>query len=226
LRRFRVKFLHLDNRLLIHHPLNGLFNARLFIAGKIMIQSPNVQPIPMVEEHEAAGQVAELYDTIKRELQMPFVPNMLKTLGASPAALAIHMGRFQALYANLTIPHSLVAMIGYTVAEYANCEYCSVNNELMCRNLGIDEKVLAQVARDLGNVNPERVRVIIQFAVKMSHEPQTMTNEDFDKMREYGVNDAEILEIVMVVAHSVSSDIIADTLKVPVEQGVYAALGR
>ena len=180
----------------------------------------------MVEEDEATGTVAELYDTVKRELQMPFVPNMVKTIGASPAALAIHMGMFQAMYANVTIPHSLVAMICYTVAEHANCEYCSVNNELFCRTLGIDEETLAQVARDLGNVNPERIRVIIQFAIKMSVNPQSMTNEDFDGMREFGVSDAEILEIVLVTAHAVSDDIIADTLKVPVESAVYTALGR
>jgi uncharacterized peroxidase-related enzyme len=191
-----------------------------------MTQSTNTQPIPMVEEHEATGQVAELFDTVKRELQMPNVPNMIKTLGRSPAALAMHIGMFQAMNANLTIPHSLVSMISYTVAEYANCEYCSANNELLCRILGFDEETLAQVAQDLGNVNPERVRVIIQFSVKMSKEPQSVTPEDFDRMREFGVSDAEILEIVVVAAHAVSADLIADTLKVPVESGVYAALGR
>ncbi|MFZ0546081.1 MAG: hypothetical protein WAM60_11615 [Candidatus Promineifilaceae bacterium] len=191
-----------------------------------MSQSIINQPISMVEEDEATGEVAELYDTVKRELHMPFVPNMIKTLGVSPAALAIHMGMFQAMYAHLTLPQSLVAMISYTVAEYANCEYCSVNNELMCRTLGIDEETLAQVARDLGNVNPERVRVIIQFCLKVSKYPQRVTNEDFDRLRELGVNDEEILEIVIVTAHAVSADVIADTLKVPVESDVYAALGR
>jgi uncharacterized peroxidase-related enzyme len=180
----------------------------------------------MIKEHEATGEVAELFDTIKRELQIPFVPNMIKTLGTSPAALAMHMGMFQAMYAHLTLPHSLVAMIGYTVAEYANCEYCSVNNELLCRTLGIDESTLAQVARDLGNVNPERVREIIQFCIKMSKNPQSMTNNDFDRLREFGVSDEEILEIVIVASHAVSADIIADTLKVPVESDVYSALGR
>jgi hypothetical protein len=45
-------------------------------------------------------------------------------------------------------------------------------------------------------------------------------------MREFGVSDEEILEIVLLSAHAVSADMIADTLKVPVETAVYAALGR
>ncbi len=191
-----------------------------------MAKSTNNQPISMLEEQEATGEVAVLYDTIKRELQTPFVPNMIKTLGQSPAALAMHMGMYQAMVSNLTLPFSLVAMISYTVAEYANCEYCGVNNELMCRTLGIDEETLAQVARDLGNVNPERVRVILKFCVKMSKTPQRVTHKDFDRMREAGVSDEEILEIIIIASHAVSADIIADTLKVPVEAEVYTALGR
>jgi hypothetical protein len=60
----------------------------------------------------------------------------------------------------------------------------------------------------------------------MSQDPQSVTNEDFEILREYGVSDAEILEIVIVSAHAVSADIIADTLKVTVESEVYSALGR
>jgi alkylhydroperoxidase family enzyme len=60
----------------------------------------------------------------------------------------------------------------------------------------------------------------------MSLNPQSVTNEDFEKMRDMGVTDEEILEIVIVAAHMVSADVIADTLKVPVEPDVYKALGR
>ena len=180
----------------------------------------------MVEEDEATGEVAELYEAIKRDMQMPEVPNMMKTLAASPAALAMHWGGFLAYFGHMTIPQSLFAMIGYTVAEHSNCEYCSVNNELMCRTLGIDEETLAQVARDLGNVNPRRVRAIIQFALKVANNPQALTHEDFDKVRAQGVSDEDIVEIILVAAHSVAADIMADALKVPVETATYEALGR
>lgn len=191
-----------------------------------MSMSANTQPIAMVEEDEATGEVAEMYEVIKREMQMPTVPNMMKTLATSPAALAMHWGAAQMYFAHMSIPLSLFAMIGYSVAEYSNCEYCSANNELMCLTLGIDEKTLAQVAQDLGNVNPQRVRAIIQFALKVAHEPLAMTHEDFDKVRAHGVSDEDIVEIILVAAHSVAADIMADALKVPVETAVYEALGR
>jgi hypothetical protein len=37
--------------------------------------------LPIIEEDEATDEVAQIYETIKRDLQMPFVPNMLKALG-------------------------------------------------------------------------------------------------------------------------------------------------
>ena len=191
-----------------------------------MSQSTNIQPIPMVEEDAASSEVAEIYEAVKREMQMPNVPNMMKTLATSPAALAMHWGAAQMYFAHMSIPLSLFAMIGYSVAEHSNCEYCSANNELMCLTLGIDEETLAQVARDLGNVNPQRVRAIIQFALKVANEPQTLTHEDFDKVRRQGVSDEDIVEIILVAAHSVAADIMADALKVPVETAVYQALGR
>jgi uncharacterized peroxidase-related enzyme len=199
----------------------------IFVGEKeYMNATAMTQPIPMVEEHEATGEVAEIYEAVKRDMQMLTVPNMVKTLAASPAALAMHWGGVQMLFAHMSIPQSLFAMIGYSVAEYSNCEYCSANGELMCRTLGIDEETLAQVARDLGNVKPQRVQAIIQFALKVAHEPLALTNEDFDKVRAQGVSDEDIVEIIVITARAVAADIMADALKVPVERATYEALGR
>ena len=40
--------------------------------------------LPVIEEEEATGEVAAIYGEIKRELQMPFVPNIMKGLSGSP----------------------------------------------------------------------------------------------------------------------------------------------
>lgn len=180
----------------------------------------------MIGENEATGEVAEIFNEVRQVFQMPFVPNSARTFANSLNALRINWESVKALYSRITLPFSLVAMINYVVSEQRNCEYCSANNELLCRNLGIDEETLAMVASDLGNVNPQRVRVIIEFAVKMDFDPHSITHEDFDKMRDMGVSDDEILEIVLIVANIVGAILIADTLKVPVESAVYAGLGR
>jgi len=183
-------------------------------------------PIPMVEEAEVTGEVAEIFSAIKRDMQMPSVPNMMKVFATSPSALAMLWGMNRAFYEHMTIPQSLAAMISYTIAAHSNCEYCSAGNEMACRTLGIDEDTLADLVKDLDNVNPHRIRAIIRFALKVAKDPQGLNNADYDKVREYGVTDEELVEIVLVTAVAVLADIVADALKIQVEPELAKALGR
>jgi uncharacterized peroxidase-related enzyme len=189
------------------------------------MSQPQSNNLPMIDENEAAGEVADIYDQVKREFQIPIVPNIMKALAASPVALKMFWSLVR-LMEDLTLPQSLVAMITYTIATKNECEYCSVNNELTCRTLGVDEVTLAQLVEDLGNVKPERVRAIIEFALMVATHPKALTPDDYERLREQGVTDEEIVEIVMVAAVSVQGDILADTLKIEVEPMVKEALGR
>jgi alkylhydroperoxidase family enzyme len=180
----------------------------------------------MIEEGDAVGQVAEIFAEIKRELQLPIVPNMDKALAVSPAALAIHWGFTRSFFEHTTIPESLTAMILYTIAETGNCEYCSASNELTCRTLGIDEETLSALVEDLGNVSPQRIAAIVEFAVKASHDPQGLVARDYEKVREQGITDEELVEITHIAAIGTYLDTLADALKVEVEPMVSDALGR
>jgi uncharacterized peroxidase-related enzyme len=188
-----------------------------FLSGKVL---------PVVEEAEATGEVAEIYETVKRELQTPLVPNFMKALAVSPAALQIQWGMMQSFYGHTTLPQSLIAMICFTIAEKNDCTYCSANHELTCRTLGVDEDTLKRLVEDLGNVKPERIRAIIEFALKVAKHPKDLVAADYDQVREYGVTDEEIVEIIVVAAIGVYSDTLADALKIEVEAAVVEALGR
>jgi uncharacterized peroxidase-related enzyme len=185
-----------------------------------------ISNLPIVEEEDATGDVARIYDELKREYQIPFVPNMAKALAASPAALAMHWDFSRSLLQHSTLPQALTAMILYTIAETGNCEYCSAGNELTCRTLGVDEETLSALVQDLGNVSPERIRAIIEFALKASHEPQHLVAEDYQRVRKQGITDEELVEIIFVAAVGNYSDTLADALKIEVESMVADALGR
>jgi uncharacterized peroxidase-related enzyme len=186
----------------------------------------SVSGIPLIYESDASGEVAAVYHEAKHMAQTPFVPNGLAALGGSLPALKTFVAMFHAVGDNLTLPETLQSMISYTIATYNNCQYCSSFNELWCRSLGIDEGTLTALAADLGNVNPLRIRAILEFAVKCALHPKEMQSGDFDELRGHGVSDDEILELVMLSAFSAACDIVADALKVPVELEVKEALGR
>ncbi len=176
--------------------------------------------LPIIEESEATGEAARIYAAFKRELQLPNVPNMVKAMAASQGMLTVHWTMFTTFWRMTTFPTSLLSMIFYTVAEVNHCKYCSAGNEMMCRQLGIDEDTLKALVNDLGSVSPDRLRAIINFALKAANNPQGLVPEDYDEVRAQGVTDEEIIELIFVAAIATLVDTLADALKVELESEV------
>jgi hypothetical protein len=53
--------------------------------------------IKMVEEDEAEGRVKELYEEIKSQLGIGFVPNLYETKGSNPAYLEANWNKVRAV---------------------------------------------------------------------------------------------------------------------------------
>jgi len=182
--------------------------------------------LPLVDETEASEEINELFGHFKRMWQLPFVPNMVKGLAPSPAALKMYLGLNREFEDNLTLPGAMVSMICFTVAEKSDCTYCTAAHEIHCRHLGVDEETLRTIANDLKDVNPERIRAIIEFALKVAKYPQELEPADYDAVRAQGVTNEEIIEIVMIAGFAVFLDIVADGLKIEVEEEVIDALAQ
>jgi uncharacterized peroxidase-related enzyme len=170
--------------------------------------------------------VTELYEELKRDLQLPIVPNIVKAMASSPEMLAFFGKLWTASVEHRTLPDALVSMIDYTISTRSNCTYCSASSELTCRTLGVDEDTLYKLVKDLENLNPERVQAIIDFALKVAKHPQELVRQDYDRVREQGVTDGEIVEIILTAAMGVFTDIVADALQVDVDNMITTALDQ
>jgi alkylhydroperoxidase family enzyme len=97
---------------------------------------------------------------------------------------------------------------------------------MYCRTMGIDGDMLSALVQDLGNVTPERIRAIIAFALKAASSPQEMEAADFDRLRDQGVTDEEIMEIILVAAMSRYTNTLSDVLQIDVDPAVTETLER
>ena len=71
-----------------------------------MPNSP-ISQLPLIEEKEAGGQTAELYDNIKQVMEIPFVPNIHKSVAAAPNALAGTWDVLRNVFLQTSLPMSL-----------------------------------------------------------------------------------------------------------------------
>jgi uncharacterized peroxidase-related enzyme len=182
--------------------------------------------LPIIEEDEATPEVARIYTEARRAMHQPNVPNIIKSVAVSPVALKTYWAMARTFYENTTLPDALVSMVLYAVAHSNDCQYCSAGHEANCRMMGVDEEILFAIAGDLAKLSPERVRVIIEFAVMVSLDPKSVSLEQYEQLRSFGISDAEIVEIVMVAGMGRLGDTLADSLKVEVDESVREALGR
>lgn len=183
-----------------------------------------ISKVSMIDEEEATGEVAQIFDELKRELQMPFITNGFKSMAASLPVLNIYWAMLRSFYQHITLPEALVHMILFCIATARNCQYCSVGNQVTCRSLGVDDETLEALAKDLDAVSPQRIQEIIKFALKCALSPQSLVEADYDRVRAQGISDEELVEIVFLAAVGNFNDTMADGLKIEIDQPLLETL--
>ena len=181
-------------------------------------------PVAPIEEDEATGEIAEIYDGVKKDMQVPTVPNIDKILANSLPALKGTVNLMDDLYMGSSLPQPVVAMLLYSISLARSCQYCSSFHRLTCRMVGVDESMLAAVGNNLGSVTPERVQAIVAFGVKAAMSSNDLTDDDFEKLRDMGISDSEIVEIVALAGMGVYLNIVADALKIEVDDMIKKGL--
>ncbi len=116
------------------------------------------------------------------------------------------------------LPATVAQMILMTIAQQNDCRYCSVAHTNALEGMGVSEDVIKSCASDpdLSEVPPPQ-RAIIKFALKLARNPKSATDEDYQILRDFGLNEGEILEIVFLVGYATFADFLADATEVMVD---------
>jgi uncharacterized peroxidase-related enzyme len=172
-----------------------------------------ISKLALVEEQTATGEIAEIFDQIRREMNAPDIPSVFRLMARSQATLTAGWSMFHSFLQRASLPISLLFMMHYSISMARECQYCSINFKENCRAVGIDEETLESLANNLDEVNPRRVREIISFAIQCALNPQSLTEADYDRVREQGVSEEELVEIIGWAAVVVFNDTISDSMK-------------
>lgn len=141
------------------------------------------------------GKTAVLLTGVKSKLGA--VPNLLRTLAHSPAALEAFLG-FKATLGSGVLPPRVREQIALLVAELNGCDYCLAAHSLAGKVTGLGGDDIIAARR--GDAADKKVDALLKFVAAVVHSRGQVADEVLAAAREAGVSDAEVIEAVAHVA--------------------------
>jgi uncharacterized peroxidase-related enzyme len=139
------------------------------------------------------------------------IPNMFRTAAQSPAVLEALVGMFGAT-AHTSLPGRVREAIAIAVAEANGCDYCLSAHAVLGKGAGLSDDDLGR-ARDAVASDP-KTTALLRFARQLVVERGRLGDGAHEAVRRAGATDAEILEVVAIVALNVFTNylnLVADT---------------
>ncbi|MBQ0822319.1 alkylhydroperoxidase [Microvirga sp. HBU67558] len=152
-----------------------------------------------IEEEQATGQVAEIYE--KQKAQLGFVMEAAKCFTARPDLLPIYTDFSDRIRAGFSLGLREWRLITLIAAKHIPSTYCShVYSKQLIADLGSKETVLA-VQRDFRTAGlPHRDVAMLAYAEKVVQEASQVTAADIDRLRTAGFSDQQICDIALCAA--------------------------
>jgi uncharacterized peroxidase-related enzyme len=136
---------------------------------------------------------------------------MFRTAAQSPAVLEALVGMFGAT-SQTSLNARVREAIAMTVAEANGCDYCLSAHTALGKGAGLSQDDLDR-ARDAVSTDP-RTMALLRFARQIVIDRAELSDATVASVREAGATDAEIVEVVALVALNIFTNylnIVADT---------------
>ena len=152
-----------------------------------------------IEEDEATGRVAEIYE--KQKAQLGFVMEAAKCFTARPDLLPIYTDFSDRIRAGFSLGVREWRLITLIAAKQIPSTYCShVYGKQLIDDLGSKEAVLA-VQSDFRKAGlPDKDVAMLSYAEKVAQDASGISRADIDALRAAGFSDRQISDIALCAA--------------------------
>jgi uncharacterized peroxidase-related enzyme len=157
-----------------------------------------VSRIEPVAVDSVTGRGAELLEAVKGKLGV--VPNMMRTMVRAPAVLEAYLG-FSGALAKASLSAQTREAIALAVGQANRCQYCVSAHTLLGGKAGLKDTDV--VAARSGESRDAKSAAALRFALAVNDRRGNVTDADLAAARAAGLNEAEIIEVVGVVALNV-----------------------
>lgn len=147
--------------------------------------------------------------------QLGVVPNLMKVVGHSPAALEGYLSLNGAL-AKGKLDAKLREGIALAVAEYNGCEYCLSAHDYLGRNVAKLSGDEIDAARD-GRSSDARANAALKFARRVAESRGRISDADLAALRAADFDEGSVVEIVVTVALNVLTNYVNNVAQTDID---------
>ncbi len=168
--------------------------------------------IDPIDPKTATGEARELLDAVQSQLGI--VPNFIRVLAHSPKAL----GGFLGLYAGvgaLSIDKATQERIALAIAEGNGCQYCVSAHTAIGRHAGLTNDEMALNRQ--GGSSDAKAAAAVAFARALNENTGDVTGAEFAAARNGGLSDAQIVEVITIVALNVFTNILGKATQIDID---------
>ena len=144
---------------------------------------------------EATGERQELFSAVQQK--MGKVPNLLQTMGQSPAVLESYLS-FSGALGKASLSADVRERIALVVGEANKCEYCLAAHTAIGRSVGLDDAAILESRQ--GSASDPKIDAILAFSSELVEKRGWVSDASVAQLREVGLGDGEIAEVVATVA--------------------------
>ncbi len=154
-----------------------------------------------INPETAQGKAKLLLDGVQKSLGM--TPNIMRMLANSPAALEAYLGLMKSL-SGANIDAKTRESIALVTSAANGCDYCASAHTAIGKMVGLsDEETRASLR---GQSSEPTRAAALQFAQAIVEKRGWVNDQDLERVRESGLGDAEITEIVATIAMTMFSN--------------------
>ncbi len=161
-----------------------------------------------------------ILDVVNKQLGV--VPNMFRLVATSPAALT-GLTSLEAANAK-TLNLKIRTGIALAVAQVNGCGYCLSAHSYVGLNMAKISQEEATLNRR-GASSDAKTAAAVQFAAKVARTRGQVSSDDIATVRKAGYTDAQIVEIITVVAQNVLTNFINNVAQTDIDFPVVEAAG-
>lgn len=150
------------------------------------------------------------------QIQQAFgaTPNMFKAVANSPAALQSMWAAFGALGKG-TLGAKLGEQIAVAIANRNRCEYCLAAHTVLGQKAGASAAEMT--AAQTGQSADAKTSAVLTFVLRVIERRAQIANVDVASLREVGIDDEQIVEIMAHIALNLFTNYINVALDIPVD---------